>query len=139
MIQKAIVKQILDPDTVQISLMRQLECGLSCKSCDACPQKPADEVLATADNSRVHADTGNVVEVESNTAGVYLASLLVFILPCLGLILGYLLGMCVGFGAGVSVLCSFACSAVFCAPALIHNSAAKRRTKPEFTVIRVLR
>lgn len=119
--------------------MRQLECGLSCKSCEGCPQKPKDELLATASIGSVDAVPGDVVEVESNSANVYLASLLMFILPCVGLVVGYLLGAGAGFGPFVSLLCSAGGLVLCFLPALLYNSRAGKSARGEFTVINVLR
>ena len=45
MSQNAFVKKRLDGHTVQVSLMRQMECGLSCMGsgvCDHCGMKPQE-------------------------------------------------------------------------------------------------
>ena len=34
MSQNAIVKKVVHPGVVEVSLMRQMECGLSCSSCE---------------------------------------------------------------------------------------------------------
>jgi len=136
MVQTAIVKQILPSGTAQVSLMRQLECGLSCKSCEGCPQKPKDEILALADNS-IGACVGDVVEVESNSGSAIGIAALVYLVPCIGLILGYLLGGWLGFGEGLCVLLAFAGLFVGFVPALLLNRAILKRDKPEFTILRV--
>lgn len=48
MSQNAIVKKVVHPGVVEVSLMRQMECGLSCSSCEGCPQRPKEEILALA-------------------------------------------------------------------------------------------
>ena len=40
MSQNAIVKKVVQHGVVEVSLMRQMECGLSCSGCEGCPQKP---------------------------------------------------------------------------------------------------
>ena len=50
MSQNAIVKKVVHPGVVEVSLMRQMECGLSCSSCEGCPQRPKEEILALAEN-----------------------------------------------------------------------------------------
>lgn len=136
MVQTAIVKRILSPGVAEVSLMRQLECGLSCKSCEGCPQKPKDEILALADNS-VDAAVGDVVEVESNSGSAIGIAALVYLVPCVGLVLGYLLGAWLGLGEGLCVFLSFAGLFVGFAPALLLNRAIIKRDKPEFTILRV--
>ena len=48
MSQNAIVKKVVHPGVVEVSLMRQMECSLSCSSCEGCPQRPKEEILALA-------------------------------------------------------------------------------------------
>ena len=136
MVQTAVVKRILPSGVAEVSLMRQLECGLSCKSCDGCPQKPKDELLALAEN-RAGACAGDVVEVESNSGSAIGIAALVYLVPCVFLILGYLLGARLGFGEGLCVLAAFAGLFVGFVPALVLNRAIVKREKPEFTILRV--
>lgn len=136
MVQTAIVKRILPSGVAEVSLMRQLECGLSCKSCEGCPQKPKDEILAAAENP-VGAAAGDVVEVESNSGSTIGIAALVYLVPCVGLILGYLLGGWLGFGEGLCVLLAFAGLFAGFVPALLLNRAILKRGKPEFTILRV--
>ena len=136
MVQTAIVKQILPSGIARVSLMRQLECGLSCKSCEGCPQKPKDEILALADNS-AGACVGDVVEVESNSGSAIGIAALVYLVPCIGLILGYLLGEWLGFGEGLCVLFAFFGLFAGFVPALLLNRAILKRNKPEFTILRI--
>lgn len=135
MVQTAIVKQIVSAQVAQVSLMRQLECGLSCKSCEGCPQKPKDEILALAENA-VQAQVGDVVEVESNSGNAIGIAVLVYLVPCIFLILGYLLGAWLGLTEGLCVLLAFAGLFVGFAPALLLNRAIVKRDKPEFRILR---
>ena len=136
MIQTAVVKRILSFGTAEISLMRQLECGLSCKSCEGCPQKPKDEVLALAENP-VDAKPGDVVEVESNAGNAIGIAALVYLVPCVFLVLGYLLGAGLGVGEGLSVLMAFWGLLIGFIPAVLLNRAIVRGGKPEFTILRI--
>jgi len=136
MIQTAVVKRIVASSTAEISLMRQLECGLSCKSCEGCPQKPTDEILALAENT-VGAGPGDVVEVQSNSGNTIGIAALVYLVPCVFLVLGYLLGSWFGFGEGLSVLMAFLGLLVGFGPALLLNRAIVRSGKPEFTILRI--
>lgn len=136
MIQTAVVKRMVSSAVAEISLMRQLECGLSCKSCEGCPQKPRDEILALAENA-IGAQPGMVVEVESNSGSAIGIAALVYLVPCVFLALGYLLGAWLGFGEGLCVLLAFVGLAVGFAPALLLNRAVLRSGKPEFTILRI--
>jgi len=136
MIQTAVVKRIVATGIAEISLMRQLECGLSCKSCEGCPQKPTDEILALAENT-VGAGPGDVVEVESNSGSAIGIAALVYLVPCVFLALGYLLGAWLDFGEGLCVLMAFLGLFLGFVPALLLNRAIVRSGKPEFTILRI--
>ena len=52
MIQNAVVKRIVREGVVEVSLLRQMECGLHCDgACEGCGQKPKEEILALANNT----------------------------------------------------------------------------------------
>ena len=136
MVQTAVVKRMISESVAEVSLMRQLECGLNCKSCEGCPQKPKDEILALAENT-VGAFAGDVVEVESNSGSAIGIAALVYVVPCVFLVLGYLLGAWLGLGEGLCVLAAFVGLFVGFAPALLLNRAIVKRGKPEFTILRV--
>ena len=90
MSQNAFVKKRLDGHTVQVSLMRQMECGLSCMGsggCDHCGMKPQEELLALASDS-VGVQPGDIVEVDSRAGSAVGVSMLVFVLPIVTMILG---------------------------------------------------
>ena len=134
MVQTAIVKRILPSGQAEVSLMRQMECGLSCESCEGCPQKPNEELVALADNA-IGAKVGALVTVRPNTGGTIGAAVLVYLLPCLGLIIGYLLADWAAGTQGLCVLAAFIGLAIGFVPAVIVNRAATRRDAPEFTIV----
>ncbi len=134
--QKAVVKRILSAQTAQVSLMRQLECGLSCKSCEGCPQKPKDEILSTAENP-VGAVVGDVVRVQSNSGSAIGIAALVYLVPCVMLVLGYLLGARLGLGEGGSVAAAFAGLLLGFVPAVLLDRTIARRGRPEFTIVAI--
>ena len=134
MVQKAIVKRILSPGVAEVSLMRQLECGLSCKSCEGCPQKPVDEITALADNP-VGAKVGDVVEVEANAGSSIGIAALVYLLPCVTLILGYLAGSLFGLPNALCLLTAFLGLLAGFTPALWLNRRIVKSGKSEFTIL----
>jgi len=133
MVQNAVVKRIVSPGVAEVSLMRQLECGLSCKSCEGCPQKPKEEIYALADNS-IGAAVGDIVEVQSNAGSAIGIAALVYIVPCIGLVLGYLIAGGFGLSEMFCVLASFAGIVLGFVPAVMLNRAIIKRKKPEFTI-----
>lgn len=136
MVQNAIVKRLISPEVAEVSLLRQMECGLSCKDCEGCAQKPTDEILALAQNG-VGAVQGSVVEVESNAGNGIGIAALVFLLPCVGLALGYWLGVTLGLPEVGGVLAAFGGAVVGFIPAVTLNRAITRRKTPEFTILSI--
>lgn len=134
--QNAIVKKLVSDRVAQVSLLRQLECGLSCKSCDGCPQKPKDEILALAENG-VGAQVGDIVEVESNAGSAIGIAVLVYLVPCVTLVLGYLAGSLFGLTEGLCVLAAFLGLLAGFAPAVLLDRAVARRGRPEFTILSI--
>lgn len=136
MVQTAIVKRIVSAGVAEVSLMRQLECGLSCKSCEGCPQRPTDEILALAENAP-GASVGDVVEVESTSGSAIGIAVLVYMVPCAFLALGYLLGAWLALAEGMCVLLAFVGLFLGFVPAVLLNRAIVKRNKPEFTILRI--
>ena len=120
MSQNAIVKKVVHPGVVEVSLMRQMECGLSCSSCEGCPQRPKEEILALASDPQGGAKPGDWVEVEPASGSAIGFALLVFFLPCVFLLGGYLIGRLLVLGF---------------VPAVLINRTITRRKTPEFTVL----
>lgn len=140
MVQNAIVKQLMGEGLAQVSLLRQMECGLHCDgACAGCSQRPPQEILALAANP-IGARPGDFVEVEPSVGHNIGTSVVVFLLPCVGLGVGYALGQALlhlgemaALGTGVLGL------AAGFLPALLLNRAIVRNQKPEFAILRRLR
>ncbi|MCI8303720.1 MAG: SoxR reducing system RseC family protein [Lawsonibacter sp.] len=140
MVQNAIVKQIVGEGVAEVSLLRQMECGLHCDgACAGCSAKPPQEILALASNS-IGAEPGDFVEVEPSDGRNISTSVAVFLLPCLGLGLGY--------GAGLYLLHLSELTAMLTAllglaagfiPALLMDRAISGRKAPEFAILKQLR
>ena len=76
--QSAIVKKEVRSGVVEVSLLRQVECGLSCGGdCAGCMQKPKGKILALASNP-IGAKPGERVEVEATSGSSIGIALLIF-------------------------------------------------------------
>ena len=118
--------------------MRQMECGLSCSSCEGCPQRPKEEILALASNP-VGAKQGDVVEVTPADGRNISTSIIVFLLPCVGLGLGYVLGQSLlKLGDMAAMLTAAVGLVVGFLPAILLNRAMTRSQKPEFQILKRL-
>lgn len=135
MSQNAIVKKVVHPGVVEVSLMRQMECGLSCSSCEGCPQRPKEEILALASDPQGGAKPVDWVEVEPASGSAIGFALLVFFLPCVFLLGGYLIGRLLGLGDGGSIGMAAAGLVLGFVPAVLINRTITRRKTPEFTVL----
>ncbi len=139
MVQNAIVKRAVSDGIVEVSLLRQMECGLHCDgACAGCSQKPTEEILALASDP-VGTKPGDVVEVEP--AAGYNVSLpfVVFVLPCLGLALGYLFGQAVLHLGDMAALGTAVLGlAAGFVPAFLLNRAVAGSKAPEFAILKLV-
>lgn len=135
MSQNAIVKKVVHPGVVEVSLMRQMECGLSCSSCEGCPQRPKEEILALASDPQGGPSRGTGWRWSPPPAAPSGFALLVFFLPCVFLLGGYLIGRLLGLGDGGSIGMAAAGLVLGFVPAVLINRTITRRKTPEFTVL----
>ncbi len=140
MVQNAIVKRLVRQDVAEVSLLRQMECGLHCDgACQGCSQKPKEEILALASNS-IGAQPGDFVEVEPASRHAISISAAVFLLPCVGLAAGYLAGQSLlRLGEGMALLTAAAGLVVGFVPAILINRAILNSGAPEFDILKRLR
>ena len=140
MVQNAIVKKIVRDGVAEVSLLRQMECGLHCDgACAGCSAKPPQEILALASNG-IDARPGDFVEVEPASGHNYSASVIVFLLPCVGLGLGYALGLyLLHLGEVASMLTALLGLAAGFVPAFLLNRSIARSAAPEFAILKQLR
>lgn len=139
MVQNAIVKKIVGEGVAQVSLLRQMECGLHCDgACAGCGQKPKEEILALAANP-IGAGPGDHVEVEPADGRNISTSVIAFLLPCVGLGAGYVLGQTLFHLGEIAALgTAFLGLAVGFLPAILLNRAILRSQGPEFHILKRL-
>ena len=138
MVQSAIVKKQVRDGVVEVSLLRQVECGLSCNgNCAGCMQKPQGALLALASDP-IGTRPGERVEVEPSAGHSIGLSALVFGVPCVFLALGYLLGAALGLGELPSVGMAAIGLVVGFLPAVWVNRRITRSRTPEFVILRHL-
>ncbi|MCI8913864.1 MAG: SoxR reducing system RseC family protein [Lawsonibacter sp.] len=140
MVQNAIVKKIIREGVAEVSLLRQMECGLHCDgACAGCSAKPPQEILALASNG-IGAKPGDFVEVEPAGGHNISTSVAVFLLPCVGLGLGYALGVnLLRLGEVTSLLTAALGLAAGFVPAFLMDRAITARKAPEFSILKQLR
>ena len=128
----AVVREVVADGSVRVALLRNKECS-SCDKCGICGAQGGAELFATAFNP-VGARAGDLVEVESTAGSPMLIALLVYALPCVGLVLGYLLGQALHFGEMTSVLFALGGAVAGFLPAVAVNRYVSGRNAPEFVI-----
>ncbi len=140
MVQNAIVKKIVREGVAEVSLLRQMECGLHCDgACSGCSAKPPQEILALASND-IGAKPGDFVEVEPANRRNISTSVAVFLLPCVGLGAGYVLGTNVLQMGEIAALLPAVLGLAFgFVPAVLMDRAISASKAPEFSILKQLR
>ena len=96
--QKVRIREILPDGTALVVHVRESACSGDCHKCSGCGAAK-ETVLFTADNP-IGAAVGDFVKVESSTAPVLKAAMVLYVLPLVLFFLGYWLGTLPGsFGA----------------------------------------
>lgn len=137
MVQNAIVKRVIDEGVVEVNLLRQTECGLHCDgACESCGQKPPQDIVATASNT-IGAKPGDFVEVEPTVGHNIGTSVVVFLMPCIGLAAGYLVGQMALSLSEAAALGTAALGLVLgFVPAFLLNRSMSRHQAPEFRILK---
>ena len=104
MTQDAIVYRCLDAGNAEVVVTRATACGSNCASCEACVFQ---NELKTVARNLIGARPGQRVLIESKSAQVYGAILLVYIVPIVLAVLGCFAAYAAGASEGICVLCTF--------------------------------
>ena len=134
MIQKAVVKKILDQTHAEIEVQRQSACGHDCSKCGGCGT-PTERIQATAVNS-VQAQVGEVVTVEGSSKQILGMAAVVYSIP---LILFFVLyGICAALrlAEGLSVVAGIVGFVIGILLAIRHNQRVKASGEFVFTIVK---
>lgn len=134
MTNEAVVTKLMEKHTAEIAVTRLTACGGNCGSCESCVFD--SEVRAIADNP-LGARPGQRVIVESGSAEVYGAVVLVYIVPIVLFLAGYLIAYALGASEGVSIAVSFL-SLALSAVLLVLSQKKKKENAITFTIIRII-
>lgn len=140
MVQNAIVKRVISGGVVEVSLLRQLECGLHCDgACAGCGQKPKEEILALASDT-LGVKEGDFVEVEPSNGKNIMTPVVVFLLPCIVMGAGYVIGQSVmGLDEIAALGTALGGLVLGFIPAFLMNRSIMRSQEPEFRILKYLR
>ncbi len=135
MTQNAVVTELVSPGIVRVSLKREAACGSGCPSCKGClSQQPKDIIALAEDNLGLNLDLGEWVELESNAGNSIAISLMVYLLPCVTMLLGYILGTELGMGEALALLPAALGVVVGFLPAKLLDRNIVQKNAPEFTI-----
>lgn len=106
------VKAVYENGTAQVLCIRESACSGDCHKCSGCGAAK-EAVVLTADNP-IGAKRGDLVKVESDSAPVLKAAVVLYLIPLALFFLGYALGSamgvapaltaCLGFALGVGIV-----------------------------------
>jgi len=139
MLEQGVVRKIISPDTVEVSLKKTE----SCHKCRACNDDGAGAVSIEAGNA-AGAKVGDCVEIEIPTGGVVAASSIVYLLPIAFLLAGYLCGSLWSRffydsdSEGLGVLCALAFLAASFVAVRHYDRRVRRRGSLRAQVLRIL-
>ena len=135
MTQEAVVIRLLPDGMAEVSVQRTTACGGNCGGCDSCV---FDKKLKTPAKNNIGAQPGQRVLIESNSARIFGAAFLVYVLPLLFFLAGYLIAAALGMGESARILASFG-AVLLCAAALVLSQRARSgRDEISFEIISFL-
>lgn len=119
--QKVQVKRILSDGRAEVFLQRQSACSGDCHKCSGCGA--VRQTVCVPAFNPVGAQPGDQVIITSDAKPFYLAVLVVYVLPLLGLVAGYLLGTYWAASPGLLAAAGFSMGI---AGVLLYHRRAKR-------------
>ncbi len=134
MVQKAVVKKILDRQHAEIEVQRQSACGHDCAKCGGCGA-PTERIQAVADNL-VQADVGDIVTVEGSSKQILGMAAVVYTMPLILFFVFY--GVCVAMHMteGMSILAGVAGFVLGILLAIRRNHQMKKSGEIVFTIVK---
>lgn len=134
MIQKAVVKKILDDTHAEIEVQRQSACGHDCASCGGCGV-PRERIQAVAIN-KANANVGEVVTIEGENKQIIRMALIVYTLPIIMFFVFVLVASLAGAKEGIATFIGCIGIIVGIFISVIYNKKVKKAGKTFFTIIR---
>ena len=134
MIQKAVVKKILDETHAELEVQRQSACGHDCSKCGGCGT-PTERIKATAVNS-VQAQVGEIVTVEGSSKQILGMAAIVYSIPLILFFVFYGICAAFGFAEGFSIIAGLAGFVIGILLAIRHNQQVKSSGKFIFTIVK---
>ncbi len=133
MTQDAIVTRCMAGGMAEVVVTRSTACGSNCGNCESCIFQSELKTLA---KNRIGARPGQRVVIESKSAKIYKAAMLVYILPIILVFVGYALAAALGGSEGVCVAASFL-GLLLGAALLVLSQRRRNREQITFDIIQL--
>ena len=104
MTQEAVVTKLLPSGMAEVAVKRTTACGGNCGSCESCVFQ--NELKTPAFNS-INAKPGQKVLIESQSARIFKAAFLVYVLPLLFFLAGYFAASLLRLSEPLQIAASF--------------------------------
>lgn len=134
MTQDAIVTKIFNDGMAEVVVTRSTACGSNCGNCESCIFQ---NELKTRARNLAGAKPGQRVVIESQSSKIYKATLLVYILPILLVVVGYIIAASAGAGEGICILASFLGLAAGGTVVVLSQKHKKEKDQITFDIIQV--
>lgn len=131
MTQDAVVTKVLPNGMAEVVVSRGTACGSNCGNCESCMFQ--NEIKTLAKNT-VNATQGEKVVIETVTARIFGAELLLYIVPFVLFFIGYAIGASLGFTEAQCMLMSFAFFLATVAIVVVYQRISKKKKPITFEI-----
>ncbi len=135
MTQEAVVTKLLPNGMAEVAVRRTTACGGNCGSCESCVFQ---NELKTPARNRIQASPGQKVLIESQSARIFKAAFLVYVLPILFFLLGYMIAALLSLGETAEILFSFVGLALGALTVVLSQRRVTEKDKITFEIIQLL-
>lgn len=134
MVQKAVIKKILDTQHAEIEVQRQSACGHDCAKCGGCGA-PTERIQAVAENP-VQAGVGDIVTVEGSSKQILGMAAVVYTMPLIFFFVFY--GVCAALHRteGISILVGVVGFVIGILLAIRRNHQMKKSGEIVFKIVK---
>ncbi len=135
MTQEAVVTKLLPDNMAEVAVKRTTACGGNCSSCESCV---FENQMKTPALNRVKAKPGQKVMIESQSAKVFKAAFLVYVLPLVFFLAAYALAAAFRLSEAWCIAASFAGLIIGGAVLVLSQKYRNRSDDIIFEIIEIL-
>lgn len=135
MTQEAVVTKLLPDNMAEVAVKRTTACGGNCGSCESCV---FENQMKTPALNRVKAKPGQKVMIESQSAKVFKAAFLVYVLPLVFFLAAYALAAAFRLSEAWCIAASFAGLIIGGAVLVLSQKYRNRSDDITFEIIEIL-